>query len=144
MVDSSSNEVLGGLSLWYSRSVPPLFCAATGVAASTAIQKSAMDAASNLPGSRLVRRLASHKVFIFYRIAAGRAQRGASILATSIVRRLAGLRHLAGLREFLSCHGLRHLAQFRRSLGIAARRAASEPQEGAPRMPRDPSPPAVH
>src|SRR6266481_5443122 len=65
MVDSSSNEVPGGLSLWYSRSVPPLFCAATGVAASSAIQKSAVNAASNLPGSRLVRILASQKVFIF-------------------------------------------------------------------------------
>src|SRR6478609_4704613 len=67
-----------------------------------------------------------------------------SILAASVIRRLAGLRHLAGLGKFLRCHGLRHIAQFRFRRGIAARRGAAEPQEGAYRTARDPLPPAVH
>src|SRR6202165_4354612 len=60
------------------------------------------------------------------------------ILATAVVRRFTGLRHLAGLRKFLRCHGLRHIAQFRFRPGIAAGRGTVEPQEGANRIARDP------
>src|SRR6266849_1196840 len=69
---------------------------------------------------------------------------GNSILATAVIRRLAGLRHLAGLRKFLRRHGLRHVVQFRLCGGVAAGRGAAEPQERAHRIARDPSPPAVH
>src|ERR1700737_4872441 len=66
------------------------------------------------------------------------------ILALPVVRRLAGLRHLAGPREFLRRHGLRHLTQFRLRAGVTARRSAAEPYEGVHRTARDPFPPAVH
>src|SRR3954468_11592622 len=62
MVDSSSREALGGLSLWYSRRTPPLFCEAAGVAASRA-----------MPSTTMARNSASQP-FYFYRAGFGSTQ----------------------------------------------------------------------
>src|SRR5882672_3116179 len=45
--------------------MPPLFCAAAGVAARTATVSSAMEVALNPPGNRLARTLASQRLLFF-------------------------------------------------------------------------------
>src|SRR5260370_38388592 len=51
------------------------------------------------------------------------------ILALPVIRRLAGLRHLAVLRKFLRRHRLRHFAQFRPRPRVTARRGTTAAHE---------------
>lgn len=69
-----------------------------------------------------------------------RCPRAASILASPVVRRLAGQRHMARLRQFRRRHRLRYFLRFGLRPGIAAPGREAEPHEDLSKVTRPPCP----